>query len=120
MRKSIVVSSLVLLASTAPAPAQNDKGIVRETTGATVIEVPVNVLGKDGLPLPGLTAADFELTDNGKKQTISGFEVVDLRRPAAATRRPPVPRTPSPSCPPRQPAGTGCSSSTSPIRRPPA
>ncbi len=43
----------------------------------------VNVLGKDGKPLAGLSAADFEPYDNGKKQEITGFEVADLRPPAA-------------------------------------
>ena len=71
------------LGSSAPAPAQKDGGVVQEKASATVIEVPVNVLGKDGKPLAGLTAADFELYDNGKKQEITGFEVANLRPPAA-------------------------------------
>ena len=66
-------------------PANPD--VVRETARVTVVEVPVNVVGKDGRPVAGLTAADFELYDDGKKQTISGFDAVDLSapRPAAET-----------------------------------
>ncbi len=86
MKPTLSASVSVLLACAAALPAQTDKGVVKESTGATVIEVPVNVLGKDGLPLPGLTAADFELYDDGKKQTLSGFEVVDLRRASAGAK----------------------------------
>jgi len=92
MRTKTLAAAAALLASSLAAPAQTDKkadqGIVRESTGATVIEIPVNVLGKDGMPLAGLTKADFEIYDNGKKQTISGFEVVDMRQKTAATPAP--------------------------------
>src|SRR6266498_1822828 len=73
----------VALALAAPMAAQKSGGVVQEKATVTVIEVPVNVVGKDGKPLAGLTAADFELYDNGKKQEITGFEVADLRPPAA-------------------------------------
>ncbi len=61
---------------------------VRESAGVTLIEIPVNVIGKDGKPVPGLTAADFELEDDGKKVSITGMDVVDLTRPAAAPGAP--------------------------------
>jgi hypothetical protein len=99
------------LAFAAPALAQkSSSGVVQEKASVTVIEVPVNVLGKDGKPLAGLTAADFELYDNGKKQEITGFEVADLRPPAAEAVNPFSNR--------RRPrrAGTGFSSSISPTR----
>jgi VWFA-related protein len=48
------------------------------------VEIPVNVIGKDGKPVAGLTAADFELFDDGQKQAISRFDVIDLKQPAAA------------------------------------
>jgi VWFA-related protein len=49
------------------------------------VEVPVNVVDRDGEPVRGLTADDFELLDEGKEQAISGFEVVDLAQiPAQA------------------------------------
>ncbi len=58
--------------------------VVQETAGVTLIEIPVGVVGKDGKPVTGLMASDFELTDDGRKVPISGFEVVDLSGPAAA------------------------------------
>ncbi|HSP94313.1 MAG TPA: VWA domain-containing protein [Thermoanaerobaculia bacterium] len=79
---------LALALASAPAFAQKNAGVVQEKASVTVIEVPVNVLGKDGKPLAGLTAADFELYDNGKKQEITGFDVADLRPPAAEAVNP--------------------------------
>src|SRR5262249_49243623 len=65
--------------------AQKDSGqVVREKTSVTVIEVPVNVIGKDGRPISNLTATDFELYDEGKLQSITGFDRIDLNRNAAA------------------------------------
>lgn len=89
MRSVIRSASALLLAvgssllTNAPAQDAQKSGAVRETASATIIEVPVNVIGKDGKPIAGLTAADFELYDDGKKQTITGFEAIDLSRPAS-------------------------------------
>ena len=56
-----------------PVAAQTFSG----TTEVTVVEVPVQVV-KDGEPVRGLTANDFEVFDGRKKVTITGFEVLDL------------------------------------------
>lgn len=74
-----LASALRPAAAQAPPPTS-----VRETAGATVIEIPVTVVGKDGRPVLGLTAGDFELFDDGKKQAISALDVIDLSRPAVA------------------------------------
>ncbi|HTO87838.1 MAG TPA: VWA domain-containing protein [Thermoanaerobaculia bacterium] len=69
-------------------------GVVQERTSVTVIEVPVNVIGRDGKPVAGLTAGDFELFDDGKKQSISGLDVIDLSKaPAEAGAPEAVPAT---------------------------
>ena len=75
----------VALVSTAVAGADQKPGtaVVQERASATIIEVPVTVLGKDGSPLVGLGIADFEVLDNGKKQQITGFDVADLRARSA-------------------------------------
>jgi VWFA-related protein len=75
-----------------PAPEHT---IVQESAGVTLIEIPVNVVGKDGKPVAGLTAADFELYDEGKKQPISGMDIIDLAKPAAATGEPGVTSVPA-------------------------
>ena len=76
--------SLFMLCS-GSALAQKDSGtVVQEKASVTVIEIPVNVIGKDGKPLAGLTAADFELFDDGKPQPISSIEIIDLNQKRAA------------------------------------
>ena len=40
--------------------------------------MPVNVNGRDGQPVRGLKASDFEVFDDGRAQPITSFEMVDL------------------------------------------
>jgi VWFA-related protein len=60
-------------------------GALSETTEVVAVEVPVQVV-RDGEPVRGLTAADFEVYDGRKRQRLTGFEVLDLqaRQGAAA------------------------------------
>ncbi len=51
---------------------------MRETVNVNVIEVPVSVADSSGNPVRGLTAANFEVYDNGKKQTITSFDKADF------------------------------------------
>jgi VWFA-related protein len=69
---------LASLALAAPAAAQ-----FSETTEVVAVEVPVQVLGKDGEPVRGLTVNDFEVFEGRKKLPITGFEVLDLQVDAA-------------------------------------
>ncbi|HVR10512.1 MAG TPA: VWA domain-containing protein, partial [Thermoanaerobaculia bacterium] len=52
-------------------------GAFSESTEVTVVQVPVQVV-RDGGPVQGLTAADFEVFDGRKQQKVTGFEVLDL------------------------------------------
>jgi VWFA-related protein len=61
-------------------PAAADRRAYSETTEVTAIEIPVQVV-RDGKPVRGLTAADFELWEGRKQQTITGFDMVDLAAP---------------------------------------
>ncbi|HVG06768.1 MAG TPA: VWA domain-containing protein [Thermoanaerobaculia bacterium] len=73
-RLRVWLSALAVGAAFAlPAAAQ-----FSETTDVVVIEVPVQVIGKDGEPVRGLTAADFEVSEGRKKLPVTGFEVLDL------------------------------------------
>src|ERR1700724_2027080 len=70
------------VAAAAPAPgsagaAQGGQGFA-ESTQVTAVEVPVQVL-RDGEPVRGLTAADFEVYEGRKRQAVTGFEALDLR-----------------------------------------
>src|ERR1700724_4848957 len=76
------VSRPVAAAAPAPGPAgppQGGQGFA-ESTQVTAVEVPVQVL-RDGEPVRGLTAADFEVYEGRRKQAITGFDVVDLADP---------------------------------------
>src|SRR3954465_3773567 len=94
-------------------------GLAQQTfSGATqvvVVEVPVQVI-KDGEPVRGLTAKDFEVYDGRKKVPVTGFEGLDRAAPVgaagspgwggAAWRRRGGRRAPSRSRP--RPAATSC------------
>src|SRR3954471_3214052 len=71
--------ALALLPGPAPAVAQTFSG----STEVVEVEVPVQVV-RDGQPVRGLTAADFELYEGRRKLDVTGFHVVDL---AAASAR---------------------------------
>jgi VWFA-related protein len=62
-----------------PAGAADRQGF-SETTEVTAVEIPVQVM-RDGEPVRGLTAADFELYEGRKQQALTGFDVVDLSLP---------------------------------------
>jgi VWFA-related protein len=51
---------------------------VKETLTVSVVEVPVTVVGRDGNALRGLTAANFEVIDDGKKRPITSFDGIDF------------------------------------------
>lgn len=55
-----------------------------ETTQVVSVEVPVNVVGRDGQAVRGLQASDFEVFDEGTSQPITSFEVLDLAVSAPA------------------------------------
>lgn len=82
---ALAAALAVAVAPLAPATAQTFTG----TTDVVVVEVPVQVV-RDGQPVRGLTAADFEVYDGRKKQPITGFEVLDLETTAAAGPAPQV------------------------------
>src|ERR1700720_3825032 len=62
----------------APLAEPAGSGALSETTEVVAVEVPVQVV-RDGEPVRGLTAADFEVYDGRKRQPVTGFEVLDLR-----------------------------------------
>ncbi|HEV7507713.1 MAG TPA: VWA domain-containing protein [Thermoanaerobaculia bacterium] len=83
---------LVLLVAAAPArkPAETFEG----SSHVVAVEVPVNVSGRDGEPVRGLKAGDFEVYDGNDRQTITSFEIVDLKATIPAGTAPADERQP--------------------------
>lgn len=75
---------LLALACAGTASAQIAEQTFEDTSQVVAVEVPVNIVDRDGKPVRGLTVDDFEVFDAGQRQKISGFEVVDLRTREAA------------------------------------
>lgn len=79
---AILACFLMLALQSAGAPTRERKPepaeTFRDSSTITLIEVPVQVVDRDGNPVRGLAASDFELSDDGQAQQIAGLEVVDL------------------------------------------
>jgi len=79
--------ALVSMAAAAPLqakPAKDQAPVFEGTSQVVSVEVPVNVVDREGQPVRGLTADDFEIWDGNEKQKASSFEVVDLKALEAA------------------------------------
>lgn len=66
-------------AATQPKGSKDQTPSFEDTSQVVAVEVPVNVVDRDGNPVRGLTAADFEVYDNNDRQPVSSFEVIDLK-----------------------------------------
>lgn len=55
--------------------------------GVTVVTLPVFVTDKEGKPVGGLTAVDFEVQSEGKPVTLVGLEEIDATRPLSDLER---------------------------------
>ena len=72
MRSTTRIALLLLLVA-GTAAAQ-----VKESITVSYVEVPVTVVDRSGDPIRGLTAANFEIVDEGKKRDIAGFDTIDF------------------------------------------
>src|SRR6266571_5232526 len=78
-RSGIAVLASLFLAVDLQAAAKQ-QAPVRETAEAILVEVPVRVTDRDGSPIRGLEAKDFELFDDGRREAIVGLDAIDLAR----------------------------------------
>lgn len=69
----VAATPLIALVATAQDRSQTFSG----SAEVVAVEIPVQVL-RDGEPVRGLKAADFEVFDGKKKQAVTGFEILDL------------------------------------------
>lgn len=70
--------ALVLAVAAFAWPAAGQDASFDDVTEILEVQVPVNVSSRDGGPVRGLTAEDFEVYDRGRQQVVTGFDVVDL------------------------------------------
>ncbi len=85
-----LLAAVLCVSLALPVAAQDRR--FSESTDVVVVEVPVQVL-RDGKPVRGLTAADFQVYQGRSPQAITGFEVLDLAavpadKPEAVRRLP--------------------------------
>jgi VWFA-related protein len=78
MRRILAIAFTSLLALSALAQGTS-------TINVHVVELPVSVLDASGNPVHGLTAANFALYDEKKKQPITSFDAVDFAADAPAS-----------------------------------
>jgi len=71
----------VLLAALSPARPASPQQPPAFPAGVELVRIDVVILDKDGRPVTGLTATDFEVTEAGKPHAIASFEPVVVRSP---------------------------------------
>ncbi|MXW01307.1 MAG: VWA domain-containing protein [Holophagales bacterium] len=81
---SLVVGAAVAQAQT-PGPDELEQFEGREFVFE--VQVPVNVIARDGAAVRGLAAEDFQILDEGEAQTLTGFRVIDLAQIIPDERR---------------------------------
>lgn len=83
VRRGTVVATIVLWTlvgpiAVEPAAAQDVDEVFEASADVLEVQVPVNVVGRAGEPLRGLTQEDFTVFEGGREQPIVDFQVVDL------------------------------------------
>src|SRR5688500_12679477 len=76
-RQPHALSWLLVLVLCIPVIAQDRAPVVLRSSTQLVVQT-VSVLGKDGRPVEGLTAADFTVTEDGVAQEVSLVEFEQL------------------------------------------
>src|SRR5260370_23788226 len=80
--------ALALLAAAALPAQDSSQTIPAFPAQAEAITADVVVVDKQGRPVPGLTKEDFTLLEDGRPQTIVGFEARELKAPGAESLGP--------------------------------
>jgi VWFA-related protein len=67
-------------APTPPPPAAIPRGKATIRSTVSLVEIDVQVTGRDGKPIKGLTQDQFTVTEDGKPQKVSTFEYNDIEK----------------------------------------
>src|SRR5664279_2968203 len=112
MRATIatLLSGLLIASAQTPPPAA-PKGVVKFGATTQLVVVDVTVKDKSGNPIRGLKPADFNITEDGKKQDIKIFTYQELEEtatppepvPARAATPAPAPKSPDAPATPAAP-----------------
>lgn len=78
--RSIAPLAVAIVLTSLVASAQ-----VQERITVSVVEVPVTVVDRAGNPIRGLTAANFELLDDGKSRPVTSVDAIDFASKASIT-----------------------------------
>ncbi len=87
---SAATLAALAVASSAAVAQEPDPGDLRQFEGREFVfevQVPVNVVARDGEAVRGLTQDDFQILDEGTPQPITGFRVIDLDQISPDDRR---------------------------------
>jgi len=98
----IAVASLHAAQQTPPAQPQTPPARPQFAAGIDLVEVDVAVTDKNGQPITDLTAADFEIREDGQFQTIQALYLTS-RDVAVLRTTPPMPAAPDVLVPDRRP-----------------
>lgn len=72
------IAVIAMMAPVGPAASQLVEEVFQGQAQVLEVEVPVNVIDKEGKPIRGLRAEDFQVLDRKREQEIVAFSTVDL------------------------------------------
>src|ERR1035438_7647044 len=112
MRATIatLLSGLLIVSAQTPPPPAAPKGVVKFGATTQLVVVDVTVKDKSGNPIRGLKPADFDITEDGKKQDIKIFTYQELEE--TVTPEPVPARAPAPAPAPATAAAPGVKAGT--------
>jgi VWFA-related protein len=88
MRGALLVPVLALVLVGVPSAPQQTPPAPQFSAGIDVVEVDVSVTDKDHQPITNLTANDFEVRENGEKQTIQAIYLATMNRALLSASQP--------------------------------
>ncbi len=74
----LACQGLAMAGWNAPAAAQRIEDVFEGEAQVLEVEVPVNVIAKDGTPIRGLQVEDFRVLEGRREQEIVAFQAIDL------------------------------------------